>query len=645
MSIPTGGAGGLAKAAGAGASNAGVAKSGAEAAKTATPAVTDAVNGAGKGAGNDLAQKAGFGSGGGVGSSAPAPGGASGVAAGLEAVKNLPAPVKDGAKTLMGAGGTGAAQEPGQEDGGVGKASGGGMKVAGAAAAVPAAGAAAHLMFAMMILNWLKTMMFAAMAMLMNLGSMILGAIVAGVKFVFGGVMAAGAAVSSFVGGAISVAAGAFATVTATAMVIGVGVVSVISGVGNDTAQKEGPLFDCSVNVVAAVDATDPALVGESDAQTEANAKLVFGVLSAWGMSDENVAGILGNWDAESGIDPTGVETVFGEPFSLGPKKQAAEAAGFDVDQVAPDYGAEYPAVDLLGIGLGQWSNGRNTQLLDYATSANNSSWATLETQLGFMISTDSGAPVIQYMIATPIGSAAEAAVYFHHEWEKSADTSMTAREDAANSWFAQMGGWEKNQALADSILAQSGSTVGDADGALVSNAKENCQTDTTTVSAGLQDGGMTLEEAQAFMENYKSVGEAYLVDTFGAGGPGDCGFGKADNCVGFSSYFIHKYTSVKQYVNGNGIDTAGSLAEKTDRETSTTPTVYSVFSKPTGSPEGHTGIILGIDGDTVIIGEAACGTNHEGTRAYARPLSDLSTGGWVFTDTTDLLVDETMGT
>jgi hypothetical protein len=615
MTIPTGGAGGLAGGAGAGASNTDVAKAG--------------------------AQKAGVGPGGGVGSPAARPGGDKpGTSHSAEAAPGGSS-ANDAVST--GAGGTSAAREPDANDGAVAKAKGSDLgKVAASGAAVPAAGAAGQLMFAMMLLNWLKSMFFAALAMAANLINMVIGAVLAVGKALVGGAMAAGAAVSSFVGGAISAVTGAVSVVVTGALVVGVGVTSVVAGgIGNDTARRDGGLFDCSVEIVAASDSVTPPPVGGNVEKTTDNAKLVYGVLSAWGMPDENIAGILGNWDAESGIDPTGVETISGEPFAVGPKKEDAEAKGFDVDKVDPSYGSRFPGVDLLGIGLGQWSNGRNTQLRDYAKGNGNSSWATLETQLGFMISKDSGAPVIKHMISTPIGSASEAATYFHHEWEKSADTSMTKREVAANKWFARMGGWEKNQSLADSILAQSGSTVEAANTNRVSDAKANCRTDTKTRTAGLKEGGLNLEEAKALMDTYKSEGDAVLAEAFGTGGPGDCGHGKSDNCVGFTAYFLYKFTSFKQYAPGNGIETAGSVARMNNRETSSTPAAYSVFSQPTGQPEGHTGVILGIQGDQAIIGEASCGTNHEGTRAYTRPLSDME--GWVFTDVSDLLTDKSL--
>lgn len=620
MAIPTGGAGSSDK----------WAAFSADAAKKATDKLAPSEGGAGKAAGSVSAQKADSGSSLGASGLAQAALGATPAGKALGTARTV---------TRLGAAGTSMARDTDADSEPVSRI-GGEVKKAALVASVPAAGAAGQVMFLMMLLNWLKAMFFAALAAIMNfIGTVIAVAMAVG-KVLFGGMFAAGAAVSSFVGGAISAATATVATAAVGALVAVTAVVSIVSGTGNTTAQRDGALADCSTDIVAASHSTDTGTVNGNAAVTLANAKLVYSVLSAWGMPDENIAGILGNWDVESGIDPTGVETVSGETFSLGPKKKDAEDKGFDVNKVAPDYGSRFPGIAQLGIGLGQWSNGRNTQLRDYAKGPG--TWATLETQLGFMVSKDSGAAVIKNMIAHPVGSAAAAAVYFHNEWERSADTSTSAREAAATKWFSKMGGWLKNQSLADSILTQSGATLSDANVNRVSTARANCLTGKVQ-TAGLKDGGMTLDEAQAFMATYKFEGEAMLVAAFGAGGPGDCGYGKADNCVGFSWYFMHKFTSVQQYASGNGIDTAANIAKLTNRPTSSVPTAYSVFSQKTDAPEGHTGVILGIQGDQAIIGEASCGTNHAGTRAYARPLSELTPYIFTFTDVSDLITAKSM--
>ena len=633
MAIPTGGAGGVSKGAAPGGDAASVARKGTDVTRNATDKAGVATGGsgpaAGKPAGGELAQKFDPSSSLGAAKVAQTAAGAAPAGAALKAA---------GTAVKLGAAGTSLARDP-EADGEPVNRIGGAAKQVAMTAALPAAGAAGQVMFAMMLLNWLKAMFFAALAAMVNFIGAIIGVALAVGKVLFGGAFAVGAAISSFVGGAVSAATATVASVAATVLIAATAIFSVVTGAGNSTAQRDGGLADCSSDIVAASQVTETTSDADA-ALTLANAKLIYGVLSAWGMPDENIAGILGNWDMESGIDPTGVETISGERFSLGSAKKAAEEKGFNVDEVNPDYAARYPGVDLLGIGLGQWSNGRNTQLREYAGAAGK--WATLETQLGFMISRDSGAPVIRNMIEHPVGSAAAAAVYFHSEWERSADASTAARETAATKWFSKMGGWTKNQSLADSILAQSGASLTDANVNRVSAAKANCRTGKVT-TAGLKDGGLTLEEAQAFMATYRMEGEAVLGEAFGGGGPGDCGFGKADNCVGFSWYFMHKFTSVQGYAPGNGIDTAAGVAGLTGKSTSSVPTAYSVFSQRTGAPEGHTGIVLGIQGDMAILGEASCGTNHEGTRAYTRPLSELTPDTFTFTDVSDLVTEASM--
>lgn len=635
MTIPTGGAGGLAGGKGPEASNAGVPKPGADAAGPAAKGVSAQLGGAadaaGKESGKGLAKAA---VAGGVQGAA---GGPAGIAAG--AGKAVATEV---VKDKLGAGGTSPAGDPEAQNGTVGKELQSGAKKAAVVAAVPAADIGGKLIFLMMFLNYLKQLFFAALAMALNLLNMIFGIILGAGKAVVGGVMAVGAGVSSFLGGAVSAATAGITTAAAALVAASVAVASLTVGVVGNVAMRDGGIADCSIEVVAAAKASGADSVEDSPEMTLSNAKLIYGVLSAWGMPDENIAGILGNWDAESGIDPTGVETVSGEAHRLGDKKKDAEEKGFDAAEFAPDYAKKHTGVKLLGIGLGQWSNDRNTQLLEYAESSSGS-WAALETQLGFMISKDSGAPVIKHMISTPVGSPAEAAIYFHDEWERSADASTGTREAAATKWFARMGGWAKNQSLADSILAQSGSTLDKANANRVRDAKDECLTDNKTQSVSLKEGGLDLDEAQALMAVYRSEGESVLAAAFGGGGPGDCGFGKADNCVGFSSYFMYKFTSFKQYAAGNGIRTAASIAEMTDRETSSTPKPYSVFSMKTAAPEGHTGVVLGIKGDRAVIGEASCGSNHVGTRAFTIPLSDLTNGDYVFTDVSDLITDEAM--
>jgi len=531
---------------------------------------------------------------------------------------------EEAAQAKLGAGGTSAAAEDPQEHEGVARPGGSSAgKVAGGAAAVPAAGAAGQVMVLAMFINWLKGLMMNALAIASNLWNLAMGLLLAFGKAAVGAVFGVGAAVSAAVGGTVSaVAAGVASFAVGGVVVTLVAVSSVVAITSGNSLARMDSTVGCQVTAQRAL-AQVPGSDGTVDQQVMANAKTTYSVLSAWGMPDENVAGIIGNWDAESHIDPTSVQGYFNSPQAMSDEKKAA-AANLD-----------------NGIGLGQWTFGRNQKLRDYA-AARGTDWWTLESQLGYMISTDSGAEIVKGMIKTSQGTAAQAALYFHRVWEVSADSDAAAqrRADNAVKWMGLFSGWTKNQQLADSILTQAGTTVEGANTTRAATVRSDCRK-VGTAQQIMKPGGLTLEEATALMEDYKVNGDTFLKNRYGAGGPGECGSAnsKSDNCVGFSTYFVNKFTSFQQYAPGNGIDTAGSMAHMMGKQLTTTPTVYSVASGPGSGAEGHTFVVLGIQGDQAVIGEAACGSNHTGTRARMMSLTELTSGVWHFVDVSDLML------
>lgn len=352
-------------------------------------------------------------------------------------------------------------------------------------AAAPGAAAASQFLAIAAIMNWMKAMFMAAAALAANLGSMIVAAVVGVAKAAAGVAMGVGSAIAAATGGAVSAVVGAVSFGVSVVMVGAVavtGVAQVSSNNAAETAQRDGNLNVCAPAMRSTINEINEGGEGGGDtsAETDANAEKVYSIFAGMGMSDENVAGILGNWDHESGVDPTGVETIFDEPYQVGPRKQAAWDAGWDISQVDPAYSAKYPAIDQMGIGLGQWTNGRNTLLMDYAKKVNRD-WHELETQLGFMVSDDDPTRVayIQQMISTPAGSPEAATHDFMSKWEGISDGSTGARVSAANSYFARMGQWEADEDLANSIIDQSGGSGGSADTGAVSAAYNSCLTET----------------------------------------------------------------------------------------------------------------------------------------------------------------------
>lgn len=62
----------------------------------------------------------------------------------------------------------------------------------------------------------------------------------------------------------------------------------------------------------------------------------------------------------------------------------------------------------------------------------------------------------------------------------------------------------------------------------------------------------------------------------------------------------------------GDGGEVVGNMAAA-GFETGSQPKVYAVFSMSSSSSYGHTGVVLGIQGDTAIVGHASCGRGNDG--------------------------------
>lgn len=358
-----------------------------------------------------------------------------------------------------------------------------GMKAALAASTVPAAIIAMQVVFLMVLLKILKGIALAALAAVTNMLNMILAWAIGLAKQLGGALLGLGASLSAAVGGAVSAA-------TSAAGVVGVGGVALsmlVGGVVANNNATETLRADGQINCLPVAQRTlDNVQTDAGSMSAAANAELIYSVLAAWGMPDENIAGMLGNWDAESEIDPTGVETVFNEPHEIGPMKQEAWDLGWDIGAFNPQYAATYPAIDKMGIGLGQWTNGRNTLLMNYADSSNRE-WYEIETQLGFMVS-DDDPPRVAYIkdsIENSRGSVSDATLSFMKDWEGLTDGSTSKRLDAAEHWMAMFGAWGIDQGLADSILAQSGTTVDSANQARAAAVRSECQDSATAVAAG----------------------------------------------------------------------------------------------------------------------------------------------------------------
>jgi len=485
------------------------------------------------------------------------------------------------------------------------------------AASMGAAGGIAQLAIFTAIMTWLKMLLAQAIAAAQSFWVGIVAFFMAPINAVTGFFSAVGSVLS--VGSSVSMVAGILVTS---------GVATAITGsifVANSTASQvvELPITQCQVDSVRKAADTNADPTGIESTKTE-YARVIYSVFSTWGMSDENIAGILGNWDAESSIDPTSVQDIFQPKYVISDQKQ----------KNAQD--------TVNGIGLGQWTFERNTNLRDFA-AASGKNWWDLGTQLAFMISPAEGAnaQIVQELIDTAQVSPSDAAQFFHDKWERSADTAQMIAERAnhAEKWYGMMEAWDTDQDLADSVVSQAGTSLDSAKANQVQKARDTCKK-MDTVKVSLKSGGMSFEEAEELMNLYNLEGDSFLDGRYGEfGGPGSCGTNHAMNCVSFSTYFLNKYTSFQHYPMANGARMAKNVATQTDKPLLSVPTVYSIGSGPGSSSDGHTLVVLGIDGDSLIVGEAGY-CKYMG-RVSVMSAAAMARSAWVFVDMSDELLTQ----
>lgn len=214
-----------------------------------------------------------------------------------------------------------------------------------------------------------------------------------------------------------------------------------------------------------------PGDTGPIDPTKESHAKAVYKIFSGMGMPDKNIAGILGNWDQESAVDPTGVQGVFDEPYEIGPKKKAI------LDRSGSNY----------GIGLGQWTADRNTMLKNYAKEKNKD-WYDINIQLKFMTDPQGDNPsdvaIIQGMIDEEQSSPSAAAIFFETKWERAGKPNVAARTAAAEKWYKEMDSWEKGSGGGDDSEAEEPAEEPDEDSGEDSGGEDTDSGEKTTGEA-----------------------------------------------------------------------------------------------------------------------------------------------------------------
>lgn len=220
---------------------------------------------------------------------------------------------------------------------------------------------------------------------------------------------------------------------------------------------------------------------GSSDSfggSKEDNAKLIWSALvGVCGFSNTQVAGALSNFEAESNLDPTSIETIYNEPYNMGTRK--TEAAK-DFNAFKAKVQSAYANANLgysinwsaymsngkfcPGIGMVQWTGPGGVALRDCADKVAGGKWWNLDFQVAYMIAKGSPTGAMggsRFFDKSYSGSYAsqnyatgqEAAVDFT-KFENGAMPSaqVSSHIKTANSWVSKMGGWTQNSSFNQNV-------------------------------------------------------------------------------------------------------------------------------------------------------------------------------------------------
>ena len=273
--------------------------------------------------------------------------------------------------------------------------------------------------------------------------------------------------------------------------------------------RQEDYYDECADLLTAAQAAALPTTpAGNVNAQQEENAKKMWALGKALGFTDEQCAGMLGNMQQESGLDPTSVEGIFSEPFQFGPTKasyfplpsgamnsyvpgalkSSYASRGISINLSAYQYdGTNY----CCGIGMIQWTGPTAKGLIDFA-EANGKQWYDLDIQCARLIAGEAHRLegfIADTSNASSVAGATASWLGFMERGEGHAVSSgyqYETRLSYANDWYARFSSQSASieseySDFANDVISMAGTTAGAATGSHVSKLQDDCGTTAST--------------------------------------------------------------------------------------------------------------------------------------------------------------------
>lgn len=278
----------------------------------------------------------------------------------------------------------------------------------------------------------------------------------------------------------VSTAQAATISLTAVALVTGGGILGIVQTAMINIGVRDAnqPDDNCKALVDSAQDGSAKTdTTGDEDKQAEE----IYHVLSAYGLDDNAIAGVLGCFARESHLDPTSVEGIFDEPYKYGPKKRSAmEHLASYTSKVSTGSGQYTNGGACPGIGLGQWTGGNGLKLMAAAKKMGKP-WYTLEVQLAYLLSTPTptGMPAKTFWQGMEKANSSNAAVdYFLTHWEGVPGNAEEEREGYARHFkglFKKWGKGSKDDPIVKSVISLAGEASSSATEAAVNSAAAAC--------------------------------------------------------------------------------------------------------------------------------------------------------------------------
>lgn len=477
-----------------------------------------------------------------------------------------------------------------------------------------------------------------AMAMAMKMLMMLKGmafAILGKIAGFFAGIFSA---VSGFISSVLGVAAGVGQAIASILMVVAVASTGMLGyGLVESVTRKDDSGGMCVPTTTRVPKGLDYEFGEGGIAMTnEESAKKLWSVYSEIGGSKAQTAAVLGNLHVESGgLDPTAVETIYNEYGRMGPSKQDAMAKDFLIKLVNPGYSAKYPNIKYMGIGLAQWTNGRNRLLLDYAKGIGEN-WYEFDTQMKFMLVADDKLRQKQlrtFLKANPSNVSKETE-RFMNTWIglSSPNKSLSSRQQNAKDYMFALERIEADTEYAESILSGLNVTRSAANtkagsyhqddgcGKPIKSHYANVAVDGTgEVPSDLVLTAWTRESfPESLKEYWKNPEDAGLM--WGNATGWATGI-YPDQCAAFAhSYFMRLYPGWNQEGRptkrpfGDGGVAATKWASHYREKVSSVPKAGAIFSDKTASSAGHTGIVQHVfkNGDILIIEQNVPGASGQ---------------------------------